>query len=36
MQIFNQEKGKSLQRVQQIKLQDPLQYFFIFDFKEGN
>lgn len=35
MQIFNQEKGKSLQRQQQIKLQDPLQYFFIFDFKEG-
>ena len=36
MQIFNQDKGKSLQRVQQIRLQDPLQYFFIFDFKEGS
>ena len=36
MQIFNQDKGKSLQRAQQIKLQDPLQYFFVFDFKEGS
>lgn len=36
MQIFDQEKGKSLQRTHQIRLQDPLQYFFIFDFKEGN
>lgn len=32
MQIFNFEKGKSLQRSSQIQLQDPLQYFFIFDF----
>ena len=35
MQIFNSAKGKSLQRSQQIKLQDPLQYFFVFDFKES-
>jgi hypothetical protein len=34
MQIFNFEKGRSLQRSQQIVLQEPLQYFFIFDFKE--
>jgi len=30
MQIFDQEKGKSIQRSSQVK--DPLQYFFIFDF----
>jgi hypothetical protein len=36
MQIFNFEKGKSLQRASQIQLQDPLQYFFIFDFQLNN
>jgi hypothetical protein len=35
MQIFNSAKGQSLQRSQQIKLQDPLQYFFLFEFKES-
>ena len=34
MQIFDQEKGKSRQRAQQIKIQNSLQYFFIFDYKE--
>ena len=34
MQIFDQEKGKSQQRAQQIKIQNSLQYFFIFDYKE--
>ena len=35
MQIFNTKKGQSLQRNQQINIQQPLQYFFIFDFKEA-
>ena len=32
MQIFDTKKGKSLQREQQINIQQPLQYFFSFNF----
>lgn len=35
MQIFNTDKGKSLQRQRQIETENPLSYFFIFDFEEG-
>ena len=35
MQIFNTDKGKSLQRQRQLATDSPLSYFFIFDFEEG-
>lgn len=37
MQIFDTFKGKSLQREQQINIEEAPQYFFSFDYKElGN
>ena len=33
MQIFDRVKGKSVQRNEQIKISQPLDYFFIFDFQ---
>ena len=35
MQIFNTKEGLSLQRPQQIKTDQPPQYFFAFDFTES-
>jgi hypothetical protein len=34
MQIFDTIKGQSLQRQQQISTDNPLSYFFLFDFEE--
>lgn len=34
MQIFDTQKGKSLQRQQQIQTENPLSYFYLFDFEE--
>jgi len=33
MQIFDHTKGKSLQREMQIAIQEPLEYFFAFNYK---
>lgn len=35
MQIFNTKKGKSLQRSHQINIEQPFQYFFIFDYTQS-
>mmetsp|Transcript_10436 Transcript_10436/g.17527 ORF Transcript_10436/g.17527 Transcript_10436/m.17527 type:complete len:118 (+) Transcript_10436:301-654(+) len=34
MQIFDRSKSKSVQRAQQINIDQPLQYFFAFDFNQ--
>jgi len=34
MQIFDTQKGQSLQRFQQINTDNPLSYFFLFDFEQ--
>lgn len=35
MQIFDRVKGESVQRQRQLNAQQPLQYFFIFDYEQG-
>lgn len=36
MQIFDTHKGASVQRKRQLNAQQPLQYFFIFDYEQAN